>query len=217
MSGRSEDPSASGARSRAVPRLLLASASPRRADVLRQIGLPPDGIRAMDVDESYLPGETPAAHVERLARAKAEALAALEPGALVIGGDTVVVHDGEVLVKPLDESDARAMLERLSGRTHEVVSGVAVAGPHGAVSAVSRTRVHMRAYDAPTAAAYVATGEPMDKAGGYGIQGMGAALVAGIDGDYYTVVGFPVGAFLELLERAGWRCAFGRLTPVEGE
>jgi septum formation protein len=169
----------------------------------------------MDVDESYLPGERPAEHVERLARAKAEALAELEPEALVVGGDTVVVDAGRVLVKPVDEADARAMLEGLSGGSHEVLSGIALAGPHGIVSTVARTRVHMREYDPETVAAYVRTGEPMDKAGAYGIQGMGAALVARIDGDYYSVVGFPVGAFLDLLERAGWRSEFGTLTPVE--
>ncbi len=182
--------------------------------MLRQIGLEPE-IRAMDVDESYLPDETPAEHVERLARAKAEALAAICPDALVVGGDTVVVDDDQVLGKPLDEADAREMLGRLAGGAHEVLSGIALAGPHGTVSAVSRTRVHMRDYAPEVAAAYVATGEPMDKAGGYGIQGLGASLVAGIEGDYYSVVGFPVGAFLELLEGVGWRWAFGRLTPVE--
>lgn len=200
----------------AVPRIVLASASPRRADILRQIGLRPE-VAPADVDETYLPGETPEGHVERLARAKAERVARRSQGALVVGGDTVVVLQGEVLSKPADEADARAMLERLAGRAHEVLSGVALAGPHGTVSAVARTRVSMRPFDAATAAAYVATGEPLDKAGAYGIQGAGAALVERIDGDYYSVVGFPVVAFLGLLERAGWRFVFGapaRLDPV---
>jgi len=196
------------------PRIILASASPRRADVMRQIGLEPE-VRPSDVDESYLPGETPAEHVERLARAKAEAHAVLEPGALVVGGDTVVVDEGRVLTKPTDEADARRMLEGLAGGSHEVMSGIAIAGPEGTVSAVSSTRVYMRSYLPETAAAYVATGEPLDKAGAYGIQGLGAALVARIDGDYYSVVGFPVVAFLELLERSGWRAAFGTLNPVD--
>ena len=96
-----------------------------------------------------------------------------------------------------------------------LLSGIAIAGPQGTVSTVARTRVHMRAYPPETAAAYVDTDEPLDKAGAYGIQGLGAALVARIDGDYYSVVGFPVGAFLDLLERSGWRAAFGTVTPID--
>lgn len=207
--------------SAAAPRIVLASASPRRADVMRQIGLDPE-IRPADVDEAYLPGETPAEHVERLAREKAEALLARLTAegrgadVLVVGGDTVVVDDGRVLTKPTDRDDACRMLEALSGGAHDVLSGIAVSCGGGTVSAVARTRVFMRDFGPDTAAAYVDTGEPMDKAGGYGIQGLGAALVARIDGDYYSVVGFPVGAFLDLLERSGWRAAFGRLMPVGG-
>ena len=195
-----------------MPRLVLASASPRRSDVLRQLGLEPE-VRPADVDETYLDGETPEEHVERLARAKAGAAAADVPGALVVGGDTVVVDQGRVLTKPADERAAVEMLLGLSGGTHEVLSGIALAGPHGTVSRVARTEVRMGAFDHATATAYVATGEPMDKAGGYGIQGLGAALVDGIEGDYYAVVGFPVGAFIALLEEAGVRYAFGTLTP----
>ncbi len=183
---------------------------------MRQIGLRPE-VRPTDLDESYLEGESPREHVERLARSKAEAVYAEAPGSLVVGGDTVVVDAGRVLTKPKDAAEARGMLMALSGGSHEVLSGLAVTGPRGTVSSVSRTRVHMRTYDEETAAAYVATGEPLDKAGGYGIQGLGAALVARIDGDYYSVVGFPVGAFLDLLEQAGWRAAFGTLTPVAGD
>lgn len=186
---------------------------------MRQIGLDPE-IRPADVDEAYLPGETPPEHVERLARAKAEELLSrLEaegtgPDVMVVGGDTVVVDAGRVLTKPVDEADARRMLQGLAGGSHEVLSGIAIAYAGGTVSAVARTRVHMRDYGTETAAAYVATGEPMDKAGGYGIQGLGAALVARIDGDYYSVVGFPVATFLDLLERTGWRAAFGTLTRI---
>lgn len=194
------------------PRVVLASRSPRRADVLRQLGVVPDVCPA-DVDESYLEGESPRAHVERLARAKAEVVSSTEPDALVIGGDTVVVHDGRVLVKPLDEDDAVEMLVELSGSRHEVLSGIALAGPRETVSTVATTTVRMRAFDRREAEAYVATREPMDKAGGYGIQGMGAALVDSIEGDYYAVVGFPVAAFLRLLEAAGFRFEFGTLTP----
>ena len=195
-----------------TPRLVLASASPRRADVLRQLGLTPH-VRPTDVDESYRDGETPAEHVERLARAKAEAVAVAEPGALVVGGDTVVVDRGRVLSKPANPAAAIDMLRSLSGRDHEVLSGLALSGVHGISSGVSSTLVRMRAFDSAVAAAYVETGEPLDKAGAYGIQGLGAALVERIEGDYYSVVGFPVGVFVDLLERAGWRFLFGTLTP----
>ncbi len=196
-----------------TPRLVLASGSPRRADVLRQLGLDPE-IRPADVDESYLAGETPVAHVERLARTKAEVAAARDRGALVVGGDTVVVTDGRVLGKPKDADDAVSMLVSLAGRSHEVLSGLALVGAHGTVSAVARAEVRFRAFDREAARIYTETGEPLDKAGAYGIQGLGAALVDAVDGDYYCVVGFPVGAFLDLLARAGWRYDFGRLTPI---
>lgn len=192
-------------------RLVLASGSPRRADVLRQLGLDPL-IRVSDVDESYLDEEAPAAHVERLARAKAQAVSADVPEALVVGGDTVVLDGARILGKPRDEAAARAMLLSLAGRGHEVLSGLALAGPHGVVSTVARSVVQFGELDEETVARYVATGEPLDKAGAYGIQGLGAALVEAIDGDYYTVVGFPVPAFIALLRRAGWRYDFGRIT-----
>jgi septum formation protein len=198
-----------------TPRLVLASASPRRADVLRQLGLEPE-VRPADVDESYLLGEAPSEHVERLARDKAEAVSRREPDALVVGGDTVVVDGARVLAKPANEAAAAEMLRTLSGREHVVLSGLALAGAHGTVSTVSSTTVRMRPFDEAVASAYVATGEPLDKAGAYGIQGLGAALVEGVDGDYYSVVGFPVGAFIELLERAGWRFLFGELTRAGG-
>ena len=197
-------------------RFILASQSPRRADVLHQLGIVPE-VRPADVDESYLDGETPREHVERLARSKAEAVFAREGNALVVGGDTVVVLDGDVLVKPIDEESAIEMVAALSGTRHEVHSGIALAGPSGTVSSVVTATVRMRTYDRTTAAAYVATGEPMDKAGGYGIQGLGAALVDSIDGDYYAVVGFPVAAFLHLLGVAGFLYDFGAITRLSTE
>ncbi len=196
-----------------APRIVLASASPRRLDVLRQLGVEPD-VAPADVDESYLQGETPADHVERLARKKAEVVAARDARALVIGGDTVVVHGDVVLGKPSTEEAAVAMLLSLSGGTHSVLSGLALWRDGDLASGVSSTVVRMRPFDEAMARAYVATEEPMDKAGGYGIQGLGAALVAGIEGDYYSVVGFPVGLFVELVERVGWRYAFGSFTPI---
>ena len=206
---------APGAGGGAAPRLVLASASPRRAELLRQLGLRAESVAA-DVDEAPHPGEEPATHVERLACSKALAVADDHPGALVVGGDTVVVRDGTILGKPSSEDDAVAMLASLSGRTHDVYSGLAVAGPHGLVSGMERTSVRMRPFGLAQARAYVATGEPMDKAGAYGIQGLGAALVDGVDGDYYAVVGFPVGCFLDLLASAGWRYTFNGLAPRQG-
>jgi septum formation protein len=178
------------------------------------LGLPHEVI-PVAVSEDFRAGETPDSHVERLAREKAAAGASVRPEALVIGGDTVVVLDGEVLGKPSSAEHAVNMLLRLSGRTHVVHSGLALREPGGGVHAASvGTRVTFRSFDEAAARAYVSTGEPMDKAGAYGIQGKGAALVSGIEGDYYTVVGLPVAALVELLSRAGWRYSFGGLAPV---
>jgi len=194
-------------------RLILASASPRRAELLRGLGIEPEVVPA-HVDEAYLPGESPEAHVERLARLKAETVARNAPDALVVGGDTVVVLDGRILGKPEDDEAAVSMLLALSGHTHEVHSGVALAGPHGVLSTVGRAEVRFRGFGPAEAGAYAATGEPRDKAGAYGIQGMGAALVEEIRGDYYSVVGLPIGLLVDLLRRAGWRYAFGSLEPA---
>lgn len=195
------------------PRIVLASGSPRRAAILAQLGLAPQVVAA-DVDETYLAGETPAEHVERLARAKALAVALGTSDALIVAGDTVVVDGDRVLGKPKSAEEATAMIQSLAGRTHHVYSGLALVGEHGTVSSVARASVRFRGFDEAAARRYAETGEPTDKAGGYGIQGLGAALVDSIDGDYYCVVGFPVGVFLDLLERAGWRYDFGTLTRL---
>lgn len=169
-----------------------------------------------EISERVVPGETPERRVERLAREKAEAVRDRFPRALLVSGDTLVVLDGEILEKPADPDEARSMLLRMSGREHTVLTALAVASPQGGMpTGVTRARVEFRAFDGEAAAAYVATGEPLDKAGSYGIQGAGAALVAGIRGDYDTVLGFPVSLFLELLEATGWRYFFGRLVPLD--
>ena len=193
-------------------RVILASASPRRRDLLTMIGIAHEVIPA-DVDETYLPGEPPIAHAERLAREKGAALAARAPDAVVIAADTIVVIDDEVLGKPRDTADAARMLRRLAGRTHTVFTAVAVA--HGArmESGVEAVTVTFRPLDDATIAAYVATKEPMDKAGSYGIQGFGAAIVERIDGDYFAVMGLAIGRMLELLRRVGVRYAFRGLEP----
>ena len=194
-----------------APPLVLASASPRRTAILQMLGLAHEVV-ATHIPEEFHPSETPDGHVERLAREKALAGARSRPDALVLGGDTVVVLDGVVLGKPAGPEDAVAMLLRLSGRRHVVHSGLALAEPRGVVhSAVDRTGVVFRPFAEAEARAYVATGEPLDKAGAYGIQERGAALVSEIEGDYYTVVGLPVAALLSLLERAGWGYTFGGL------
>lgn len=199
-----------------LPRLVLASGSPRRMELVRQLGLAAE-VRAAAVDESVRRDEAAAVHVERLAREKAEAVSLLERDCVVIGGDTVVVHRGHILGKPVDEDDAVAMLGRLSGDWHEVLSGVAVCAGGRTVSGVGQARVRFRSFDEEEARFYVATGEPMDKAGAYGIQGAGAALVEEVAGDYYAVVGLPIGRLLQLLGRAGWRYRFGTLEPTSPE
>ena len=191
-----------------TPPLILASQSPRRAQLLEMLGLRFEILPA-HIDERYLPGETPHAHVERLAREKAQAIAAQRTDALVVGSDTVVVLDGDVLGKPRDEAHAVEMLLRLQGREHRVETGVAVVAPGGGLrSATEAVRVHFRAFDAATARAYVATGEPMDKAGAYGIQGYGATIVDRIDGDFFAVMGLPVARTIDLLGQLGWRYDF---------
>ncbi len=179
-------------------RLVLASSSPRRRQLLEMLGIPVD-VRPPHIAEVRWPGETPRGYVERLAREKAAAV----PGELVLAADTTVVVDGDLLEKPDDESDALRMLERLAGRTHEVITAVALRAPGGTRQATDVTRVTFRPADRGLLRAYVATGEPMDKAGAYGIQGYGAALVERIEGDFFGVMGLPVRLVLELLEQAG--------------
>lgn len=183
--------------------LVLASASPRRADILETLGIPAEAHPAR-VDESVLPGEGPEQHAERLARAKAAAVAGLLPGRWVLAGDTVVVLDDRILGKPRDEAQAVEMLLLLQGRSHRVVSALALVGPGGRVfSGVQSTEVRFRTFDRGFAEAYAATGEPLDKAGAYGIQGRGAVLVEGVEGDYSGVVGLPVPLLVRLLDEAG--------------
>jgi septum formation protein len=160
-------------------------------------------VRPAGVDESLLAGESPPAHAERLARAKAHAVAAREPGAVVIGADTIVVVDGDILGKPRDASDAATMLRRLSGRAHTVFTAVAVARGDRTESAVEAPEVTFRTLADADIAAYVATGEPLDKAGAYGIQGYGATIVERVNGDYFSVMGLGLRRLVELLGRVG--------------
>ncbi len=191
-----------------TPPLVLASGSPRRRQILEQIGLAFD-VEPADVDETVLAGESAADHVLRLAVAKARAVATRRPEAMVIGGDTVVVLDDAILAKPRHADHAVDMLMRLQDRTHRVTTGVAVVAPGDRVASdVVNVDVRFRAFDADLARAYVATGEPMDKAGAYGIQGSGAVLVDSVQGDYFAVMGLPIGALIRLLGDVGWSYRF---------
>jgi septum formation protein len=194
-----------------VTRLVLASASPRRRELLGRLGVPFE-VHPVDADETPRPGEAAADLVRRLAVAKAEAaLVDVADGedAVVVAADTEVVLDGEVLGKPADADDAARMLRSLAGRTHEVLTGVAVAaswGPTAAVeSRVARTAVTMTELSDDEVAWYVATGEPLDKAGAYGIQGAGGLFVSSIEGSWDNVVGLPLALIRRMLAVVGVR------------
>ena len=191
------------------PRVILASASPRRRDLLSLIGIPHE-VRAANIDESYMPGETPREHAERLARGKANAVVA--PDAVTIGSDTIVVVDGSVLGKPRDRAHASEMLRRLSGRSHVVMTGVAVRWHGRVASGLEEVGVTFRALTDAEIERYIDTGEPMDKAGAYGIQGYGATIVERVDGDYFAVMGLALNRMVGLLRELGLSYAFGPIT-----
>jgi septum formation protein len=185
------------------PTLVLASASPRRRDLLRRLGLDP-ALRPVDLDETPHADEPPQDLVVRLAAAKAAAGADRGEGdEVVLAADTEVVLDGRVLGKPVDDADAAAMLRRLNGRTHEVVTGLAVRRGEIARLATVTTEVTFRHLTDDEIAWYVATGEPSGKAGGYALQGAGAALVASIAGSDTNVIGLPLAETVTLLREVG--------------
>ena len=189
-------------------RVILASASPRRRELLTLIGIVHEVIPA-DIDESERRGEQPADHAERLAREKAIAVAHRHPDALIIAADTIVVIDGRVLGKPRTTDEAAIMLRTLRGRMHRVITAVAVARGTRLASGVEEVDVTFRDLTDAEISAYIATGEPMDKAGAYGIQGYGATIVRGIQGDYFAVMGLALGRMVELIRRLGYRYEFG--------
>ncbi len=190
---------------RDLPEVVLASGSPRRRELLSQVGIL-HRVQPADIDETVLPGETPEGHVKRLALAKADAVAALEntpPDAIVLAADTIVVVDDDILGKPDDAEQARAMLRRLAGRTHTVHTAVAMVRGSRKASRVDSVSVTFRELTDREIADYVSTSEPLDKAGAYGIQGHGAALVRRIDGDFFAVVGLSLATVVEMLREMG--------------
>ena len=197
----------------ATPRIVLASQSPRRRELLTLVGIAHE-VRPADIDETLWPGESPEGHSMRLAREKAATIAAHEPNAAVIGSDTIVVIDDEILGKPKDVEGAKQMLRRLAGRAHTVFTAVAVARGDRVHESVVRVGVTFRELTDQEIAAYIATGEPMDKAGSYGIQGYGATIVERIDGDYFAVMGLPLLTVVRLLAEVGIRYEFGTMTEV---
>jgi len=190
-------------------RLVLASASPRRAEILTRLGIE-FSVRPAEVDEAVRPAELPAVAARRLAIDKASAVF-LQPGELVLGADTIVAVGGETLGKPAGGAEAVEMLQRLAGRDHHVFTGLALRSADRTRSGVERTRVRFRALARSECEEYVATGEPADKAGAYGIQGRGSALVDGIEGDFFNVMGLPVQLLLRLLDQQGIRYDFEAL------
>lgn len=197
-------------------RLVLASGSLRRARLLEQLGVSFQVVEP-EVEESRLPGESPGVYVERLAREKT--LAALAPEAVVVAADTMVVHEGKVLGKPAHPEEARSMLRRLQGDTHEVFSGLAVSVMEGSStmtqSAVDTTRVAMLTMTEEEIDGYVSLGEPMGKAGAYALQGVGGLFVEAVTGSPYTVIGLPIHLLPRLLARVGAGIDDFRTRPEE--
>lgn len=182
--------------------LVLASQSPRRSEILRQAGIP-FTVRVAAVDETPLEGEKPEDYVVRLAEMKAAVVPA-RPDETVLGADTTVVIDGEMLGKPADAADARRMLGRLSGRQHEVVTGICLKRGAEVVRDCAATKVWFAAMSAREIAEYVASGEPMDKAGAYAIQGLASRFIDRVDGGYFNVVGLPMSLVYRHLKALGF-------------
>ena len=187
-------------------RLILASASPRRRELLLDAGYEFD-VEPAHVDETELAGEAPREYVRRVAAHKARAIAARHGECAVLAADTTVVVDRTMLAKPIDDDDARRMLRLLAGRAHVVLTGVVVRGPRGERTALAESVVRFRPISREEVDWYVSTGEPHDKAGAYGIQGLASRFVEGVEGSYSNVVGLPVGAARSLLKEAGVRPA----------
>ena len=199
-----------------IPGVVLASASPRRRELLTLVGIE-HVVVPSHLDETMHPGEQPASHARRLAIEKATAIAASHRDAVVIGADTVVVLDGRVLGKPATPEVARDMLRALSGRTHTVITAVAVSHAGRTAEGAEEVAVTFRRLADDEIDAYVATREGMDKAGAYGIQGFGATIVERIDGDFFAVMGLPLVRLIALLGELGLRYRFGNVESAAAE
>jgi septum formation protein len=183
-----------------VKPIVLASGSPRRKQLLEMLRIP-FRVIPPDVDEHVIPGEAPDAYVTRLSRVKAEAVAPKAPADVILAADTTVVLDGRIFEKPTSPAHAVQMLGELQGRTHAVLTAVAVAQDGKLEQALDVSRVTFRPIDRATLEAYVATGEPLDKAGAYAIQGLGAPLIERVEGDFFGVMGLPLRLALDLLAK----------------
>lgn len=183
-----------------LPRIILASGSPRRAEILNSVGweFTKD---VPDIDESELPGELPDAYVQRLANEKASAVAVRHPNEIVLAADTTVVIDDQIIGKPTDIDDAKRMLRLLSGRWHEVLTGVAVSRSGAATAGLQRTRVKFNELSDAEVNFLALRGDPLDKAGAYAVQAQAALFIDGIEGDYWNVVGLPVSLVYRLINQ----------------
>lgn len=183
-----------------LPHLILASGSPRRSEILSAVGWSFTK-RVADVDESEIVGESPEAYVQRLAKTKAETVTAMELGGIVLGADTTVVIDGAIIGKPVDLDDARRMIKLLSGKVHEVLTGVAVVANGITTVGLERTKVEFAELSTSEIEFLVEFGEPLDKAGAYAVQAQAALFIKGIEGDYWNVVGLPIGLVYRLVTK----------------
>ncbi len=183
-----------------LPKLILASGSPRRSDILSSVGWEFTK-HVADIDESERAGETPEDYVVRLACEKAEAVALQYPGGIVLGADTTVVINGQILAKPVDLDDARRMLKMLAGRWHEVLTGIAIAQNGDTRSDIQRTRVKFAPMSDAEINFLAELGDPLDKAGAYAVQAQAALFIEGIEGDYWNVTGLPISLVYELVQK----------------
>jgi septum formation protein len=181
--------------------LVLASTSPRRISLLKQLGVPFEAVDPGDVENSV--SKDPVTHVKAHAEAKAEAVAPKYPDRIIIAADTIVVLDGKILEKPRNQEEAKTMLRALCGRTHTVISAITIIKKKHTNTKTEETKVTMKAFTEEEIEAYVATGEPMDKAGAYAAQGVGAFIIERVDGCFYNVVGLPLSLLYDMLRDAG--------------